>query len=239
MKHAIEIISKHLDHTGIDTAKTQFKIPEICAISGKEITEGYELKKLLSGNFSDIDSLKFPSKYASADFAACIKPTLKTETGFTELRKYSFIASESSITLLRVENLLEWILKEKETPFVFCVGSLRASKAQKHTSFKAEVNYSNDIYTVSTEIGNVLVDMQIVKKILPIMQAWYTVTEATKHKATQLTYFSKDDILNECSSFMKIEQYGAEKYFKENAILAYYRQTLLFELLTKSLQKNV
>lgn len=237
--HAVELISKHLDSSVIDTHPTQFKIPEICTVTGNEINEGYELKKLLSGNFSDIESLRFPSKYASVDFAACIKPTLKTETGFTELRKYSFIASESAITLLRVENLLEWILKEKETPFVFCVGSLRASKAQKHTSFKADVNYSNDIYTVSSEIGNVLVDMQIVRKILPIIQSWYTVTEATKHKAMQLTYFSKDDILNECSSFMKIEKYGSEKYFKENAILSVYRQTLLFELLTKSLQKHV
>lgn len=237
MKHAVDIISNHLDKTNIDTQILIFDKPEYCSLTGNQIEKGYEIKKLLSANFTDIESFKYPSKYVGENFAACVKTTLKTETGYTELRKYSFIATETEIIFLKVDNLLEWILKEKPTPFVFCVGTLRASKAQKHTSFKSEINYQNDIYSISTEIGNIIVDMNIVNKILPVMKSWYTVTPETKDKSVQMTYFNKEEILTECKSFFKIEQYGAEKYFKENAILAYYRQTLLFELLTKSLQK--
>ena len=237
MNHAVDIIAKHLDKSNIDTVITEFKKHEYCALSGAEINKGYEIKKLLSANFTDIDSFKYPSKYVSESFAACVKTTLKTESGYSEIRKYSFIATEKEIIFLKVDNLLEWILKEKDIPFVFCVGTLRASKAQKHTSFKSEINYQNNIYSISTEIGNVLVDLEIINKILPIMQSWYTVTPETKDKSTQMTYFNKEEILTECKSFFKIEQYGAEKYFKENSILSYYRQTLLFELLTKSLQK--
>jgi hypothetical protein len=237
--NAVNIIASHLDAQQIDTQKTVFENTEICAFTGEKITEGYELKKLLSGNFSDYEVFKYDSKYVGSNFASCIKNTLKTETGYTELRKYSFIATEREIILLRAENLLEWILKEKETPFVFCVGSLRASKAQKHTSFKSITNYSNDIFTVSTEIGNVTVNINEVKKILPIVKNWYSVTEATKHKATQLTYFNKEEMLIGSSSFMKIEQYGSDRYFKENSVLEKYRGSLWYELIIKSLQKTV
>jgi hypothetical protein len=175
----------------------------------------------------------------SKQVAMCLKPCLQVEGKLTELRKYSFIADDEKLITLRAENLMQYILCDKKTPFVFCVGTLRASKAQKHTSFKALVNYSNDIFTVSTEIGNVTVDKNLVNEILPILNSWYSVTESTKHKATQLTYFNKEEMLEGCQSFMKIEQYGAEKYFKENSILEKFRGSLWYELIIKAIQKTI
>jgi hypothetical protein len=237
----IQLIAKHLhaDQIGIEPEDLSGK-NLVCAFSGIPLERGYPLKKILSGNFSDVDCIKFSGGYMSVEMASLLKQCLPNpEGGYTELRKYSFIATPSEIVLLRADNLLEHLLNtNKETPFVFCVGSLQASKAQKHTSFKAQLNHSNDIFTVSTEVGQVTVEMSKINAVLPIVQAWYSVTEQSKGKATEMTYFTKDEIKQGCQNLQKIEQYGAEKYLTENAILEKVRGGLWFELLVKAIKKQ-
>lgn len=235
--HACNIIARHLDKAGLDHPPTQFKCLQICAFTGQEIESGYS-KKILSSNFTDWDSLKFNSDYISIDVALCIKPTLPIGDSFSELRKYSFFASEQNLVLLNSENLLKYLLSDKEVPFVFCIGSLQSSKAQKHTSFKAEVNYNNDIFSVQTEIGPVLFDRIKAIEILPIIQNWYTVTDKTRGMATELTHFTKQEILTGSTNFAKIEAYGVDAYMAENDILKGYRNDLWFHLLVKGLTKQ-
>jgi hypothetical protein len=238
---AHELIASHLhkDQIGIEPENLEGKNLH-CAFSGIALKEGYPLKKILSGNFSDIDSIKFAGGYMSVEMASLLKQCLPNpEGGYTELRKYSFIATPSELVLLRAENLIDYLLKsDKETPFVFCVGSLQSSKAQKHTSFKAQLNYSNDIFTVSTEVGQVTVEIAKINQVLPIVQAWYTVTPATRGKASEMTFFTKEELKNGCQNLQKIEAYGAEKYLQENSVLEKVRGGLWFELLVKAIKKQ-
>ena len=238
---ATELIAKSLNVEkaleGYNVEKLEGKV---CLFSGLPIDKGVHVKKALSGNFTDFDACKgLGSEYVGLDVMACLKQGFEVEKDkFTELRKYSFLATEKGIEVIRTANLLECLLKDKPTPFVFCFAMLRAQKAQKHLSFKSQVNYQNDVFTVTTECGDILFDRSKAKEVLPIIEAWYSITDDTKGKATTHTYFNKDEILNGCQNLKRIEKYGVEKYYTENAILQGYRGQLFFELLVRSLQKD-
>lgn len=228
--HACNIIAKHLEAVGLDRP-TVFDSEKICSFTGETIKEGFTFD-ILSSNFTDWESLKFKSSYIGIDAAKCLKATLRVENGLTEIRKYSFFASESRLVRLGTDNMLEMLLSEKETPFVFCVGSLFSSKAQKHTSFKAEVNYNNNIFSIQTEIGPITFDKEKAIEVLPIVKSWYTVSKKEQ------TNFTKAEILEGCKDFKKIEAYGSEKYLDENRALEPVRKNFWFSLLVKAMPKQ-
>lgn len=231
---------------------------ELCLFSGLPIKEGVLAKNIISSNFTDHEHCKgLGSKWVSVSAALCMKETLKIQPyidaniadsektegdsenkTFSELRKYSYIANNNGIVIIRSANLFDVLFSDKQMPFVFCLGTLRASKSQKHLSFKSIVNYNSDNFIVTTECGNVLFEMQKAKEILPILQKWYTVTAKTKGSAQESTYFTKDEILHSCNDFKRIEQYGYIEYFSENAKIEPMRNSLFLELIVKSIRKT-
>lgn len=207
----------------------------ICCFSGKRINKGVPTKKLIKKTFTDHDYLKYKSDYASPELAIqmtkCIENynTEKDKTSITKLLNYSFICYEDDLIFLKRDKILETLLNIRSIPFVFCV----TYSFKKYISFKSEINYNHSKFTVETDLGRVYIDIDLVKKLLPICQSWYTEIPGKKE-----TYFTKAEILDSTAHFKRITNYGIEKFYKENKILEPYRKTTFLKLLVHILNKK-
>ena len=204
-----------------------------CAFTGLVIQGlAYKAKDIISGNFTDWTSLRAKSEFVSIEAAKCLKETLPLPDGRTgAVRMYSYYADMDKLKVLNHNERMEALLGPKNPPFVFVVGNLYASKAQKHVIHKAVVSTSADNFFVCTEAGWVEVDMNLVNELVPLMQAWYTMPEGSKS-----TFFTKEEIRSGCDKVSKIEAYGIAKYFEQNNIFKKHRGSKLFELLINFLQ---
>jgi hypothetical protein len=70
------------------------------------------------------------------------------------------------------------------------------------------------------------------------MQRWYSIIPEKRDTAAAPTWFTKDDIKFGCTNNTKINGYGLERYFTENAFLDQYRTFPIFTFLTDILTKQ-
>lgn len=229
MMSACEIIANHLENRGLLPIEN---VDAICAFSGKKITEGVPLGKLLSANFTDMAYLRYPSQYAAVAVAQCMQPI--SEDGRASLRNYSFLATPKELRLLSRAELLGAILQEKQTPFVLCI----TYNGKKHISYKAKPQCSNEMFTVYTDAVEVVVRRQDLIELMPILSAWYSIIPGKEATSTQPTYFTKDEILHGSAPAHKILAYGEAKYFEENNVLEKYRRNPVLGLIVFTLQKQ-
>lgn len=226
----MEIISKHLDKTQIDNVQD---VDTVCAFTGQKITKGIHKKHAIKKTFTDIAYLKYPSDYVGMDVAATMSNIIKTENGQSSLRNYSFIANSERLVLLRNSDVMKYILKPLEPPFQFCI----SFNNKKHLAFKSKVNYNGRKYIITTDFGDCEIDIDKVNEVLPSIQDRYSVIPAKSDTKAKPTWFTKDEILNGCRNYKKIEQYG-ERYFEQEKIIQKYRGTMLLKILINSLTKS-
>lgn len=211
-----------------------FKIPDIgqrietCCLCGSKNYTGFIRKKIISKSFMDWDFVNdFPDICCYC--ATCLGYNQKSNEA---IRTTSFIATEYVLIRLKRENIWEYLISPPNEMFVFCV----TYSHKKHLSFKSEINLPNSLlYSVRTDNSKVHIKITDLKKIMPVIQNWYTVCKETKQEPT---WFTKKDILFGCNNFKRIEEYGVEKYLHENEIINPFRHTNFLELITYALNKQ-
>lgn len=231
MQTATGLIAKNLKNRELLPIKKG--INTICCFSGERITEGVLKKDVLSSNFTDTQYLRYDSKYISVETAQCMQPI--SSDGRASLRNYSFFATENELKLLQRSDIWDILVNEKATPFILCV----TYNGKKHVSYTAQPQYRNDIFSVYTDTGEVIVGVEALNELIPILKSWYSVVKGKEKAATPPTYFTKDEILTGEIGNNKIQSYGVEKYFQENQILEKYRNLPILKLLVFILQKSI
>ena len=237
--HAITLIGKHLRKYMPSNVELKKKLSTVCAFSGIPISEGVPLKKIIGGQFTDREYIKFDSQYVSLDAYLCFSEILPSgsanENRKNSLRVYNYYVDENELLLLKREELLTHLLKEKKTPFVFCI----TYNNKKHTSFKAKINYNNDDFIVRTDLSYVSIQKKNLLAVLPILEKWYSVPPGKEKTSMQPTFFSKQEILTGQLNYYKVQEYGEALAFEENEFLSFYRGSLWFELLVHCLNKKI
>lgn len=256
--HVIDFIGTHLKDKFIQNlpVKIYSDINSIDCFTGKSITEGVLKKDLIKDVFTDHQYIRFDSEYCSVETALCLQRIIpqslenkakklekKKAEGknidnikdeFTSLRNYHFLCTERELRFLKREDIQDILFSEIPVPFVLVV----TFGFKKHTTFKSKLNLSNKNFIITTDKGDVKINIEEVKELFPILQKWYTVLPEKIETKDKQTFFSKDDILFSCSNSSKIERYGLTEYFTENQIIAKYRGTLYLELLAYILNKR-
>jgi len=191
-------------------------------------------KELISKTFTDFELIKYKSDYVSVDIALLLSNVIKSEKGtYTSLRNYSFYANETGFkTLSRIE-ILDLLLNIEDDKFQICV----TFNNKKHIAYKAKIQINKSLFTVTTDLGDCIFDVEKTKEILPILQSWYKILPENKSKQ-EPTFFTKNEILGTIPNTKKIQLYGVKKYFSETQILDKYRDTLYFKLLVHILNKT-
>jgi len=231
----MDIIARHISKSQIK-AKIYTDIEEVCAFSGKSISEGVLLEDCISDVFTDYEYIKFHSKYVSIDYAKVILDTIPGKDGKrnNSLRSYSYYASENELRFLKREEILELLLDIPNAPFHICV----SYNFKKHTSFKSITNYSKDVFTITTDLCDVLFEKKKVLAFLPIIQEWYSIIPEKADTSAKPTWFTKEEILSGDVPYKKSGPYGLDKFFKQDKFLEKYRRTLIFKLVVHLLNKS-
>ena len=202
-----------------------------CALCGQNPDgelQGMHIKEVIGEKFLDNDYLK--SGHEICQF--CIACLGKGQDPSQCIRTQSFIATQSSLQILKRDEIWSIILSPPQEPFVFGV----TFSHKKHISFKANVNLPGKTYQIQTE--NYTVDVKLdenLKVLMLYMQNWYSVNKDT---SAQPTWFTKDEIKFGTHRYGVIEKYGIDEYLREDAFLKKYRGTGLLDLLTFLLNKG-
>jgi hypothetical protein len=253
----INLIGKHLKNKYSQNfpLKIETGINSTCCFTGNTITEGIKKKDLIKDVFTDNQYIRYRSDYCSLEAALCMQRIIpqseenkqrkiekKKSEGknieglkdeFTSLRNYHFICTESELKILRREEIESVLFNLPEEPFVFVI----TFGFKKHTTFKSKVNFSSKDFIITTDKADIKVNLGQTVNLFNVIQNWYTVIPGKETTSTKQTFFSKDDILNGCQNYKKIEDYG-EKYFSENEFIANYRNTLYLDLIVYILNKK-
>jgi len=215
------LIGRHLKTTGAAD------MPERCCLCESEGIQGFRRKQVIASGFMDVGYLR-PTDWICRYCAAC----LGYQQGRTGLvRNFSFVAGENALQFLKREEIWHVMTDPPEPPFVLGV----TYSHKKHISFKAAVNLSRTHFSASTEAGHVQVNPDGDATLKGTMQRWYTICKPTK---TEPTWFTKAHVLQGCDNFKRIEEYGTDQYFADDAIIRPYRHTALLELYAYALNKG-
>jgi len=218
------IIGKHLN------PKRGAPLTESCCLCHRKpdgLVAGFPRDEVISNTFMDVGYLQFTEEIC--EYCAACLGYGKTRQEF--IKNYSYIANEQALIQLKREEIWQHLFNPPEPPFVFCV----TYNHKKHTSFKAPVNLSRDVFHVCTE--NEIVEVQrnqALSELVSVIQDWYTVCKDT---AQAPTWFTKAEILQGCTNFKRIEEYGAPDFFVDDSIVSSYRCTPLLGLLVHALNK--
>lgn len=207
------------------------KLPDACALCGvlpNDQLQGLPISGVLSDGFMDTQYLS-DTGYLCVFCAACIgKGQPQTEW----IRTTSFLATPTNLLRLKREDLWKHIFNPPDEPFIF--GITYAHK--KHISFKSSINLPyQSPYKIQTENMTIEIDLPKIDKLCIAIQNWYSICKNTGQLPT---WFTKDEIMQGCKNYKKIEQYGTNKYLKENEIIKPYRRTGLLQLLCYALNKT-
>lgn len=230
--NAINLIAKHISHLSSDAEIEN--VDAICAFTGQQITQGIKLKKSLSGNFVDYDYIKHDSAYISIDAFKCLKANVQVDEKLRELRTVRFYANEDELFVItKYQQVIDFLFDEnKKTPFVLCIGDLNSSMCRSNLTYRAVLNHDPQKFIVTTEQALVNFNHDTASTIYSIAKKWYQI------KSGISPYFTKEEIRTGNASFARIEEYGADTFFKENEILEKHRRSNLFELIVKFLKSN-
>ena len=204
-------------------------LTESCCLCHRQpdgMTTGHQRKDVISNTFMDVGYLRFTNEICEY-CAVCLgygKP--RTE----HIKNYSYIANEYSLVRLKREDIWQHLFNPPEPPFVFAV----TYNHKKHTSFRAPVNLSRDVFHVCTENEVIEVRPAAIAELAQVIQDWYTICKDTTQAPT---WFTKAEILQGCDNFKRIEEYGTAKYFQQDAVIVPYRCTPLLGLLVHALNK--
>lgn len=227
------MIAKFLD---IKLIKTPIvKCNAVCAFTGVLITQGVLKKDLISNTFTDYDLMRYDSNYVSVGVALLLSDVIPNGIGgFNSLRNYSFYVDALQFKILQRDEILPLLLNLPSTPFQICV----TFSNKKHIAYRSKPQYNKDLIVIATDLGDITLDIRVVKELLQVLEKWYKVIENNTSKQLP-TYFTKAEILGENTpSISKIKSYGITQYFEDTKFLEYHRGKMYFKLLTHILNKN-
>jgi len=225
-----KIISKHLNKDNIKIP-IYHNINSICAITGENITCGVLKKDLIKSTFTDHQYLRYHSDYVSLEVAL----TIENWEGRVGLRSYSFIATENNLTFLDRSEILKYVVKPPENSFIFCV----TFSHKKHIAFKSKLNSNSEKFTITTDLGDVFIDLKDDMNLIKTINDWYTIIKGQEDKKQPQTYFTKQNILGETEPIQeRILLYGINRFINQDKFLNKYRNTLKLKLLTHILNAN-
>lgn len=138
-----------------------------------------------------------------------------------ELRNYSIFATEKGLLHPGRAEWREILLNPPDPPFVACL----AVSGQKHLSFKAPMNYSNDTFFVLLEEQAVEVQPPKLEYILDLVEQLYA-------------YFTKDEIATGNYSQHRIQRCGVSRWDEMETALSPWRRRRLFDLALFVAQKR-
>lgn len=228
MQHVTHFLAKHLpEPEGVKDCKA------VCRLCGEEIWRGVPFSKVVSSNFTDFAAFRFPSAFLCAPCSASLGRAVHPEKGDVALRNYSFLATEEDLHFLKREQVWQWMENPPEPPFVF--GVTYAGK--KHIAYRAQVATQKEDFVVTTETDRLRVFKSQWEEVSPVVQSWYTVIPEKATTQAQPTWFTKEEILTGRAGHWKVEAYGVEKFFTENAILEPFRGQSFLGLLVFAANK--
>lgn len=152
-----------------------------CYLCGELMKKGMKLKKIFSDVFTDWNVGK--NRTGTHVCEACCFNILTSPQRYG-LRMFSHVANKDKLHLTNRVELREYFLNPPEPPFVMNL----AVSQKKHISFKGEVNYSKDIFTVMYEEMPVLINRQEFIKLLNLVEHFlfgFTKTEITTGQYNQ------------------------------------------------------
>lgn len=183
-----------------------------CCICNNKISEGYKRKDIVSRDFNDFD-------YFSSSPLICLPCAFCIRTPM--LRRTSFIATQDKFIPLKRDELEEYLFSPPDPPFVFCI----TSSYKKHLSFKAEVNFSSDIFSIRYDDNNILFSRKEMRGYYNILEELYEI-------------FSKTEIKIGNYSQARILKFGLERWRTLEYIIKEIRGALPFELLLYVLNRS-
>lgn len=214
------LIGKHLN-----LPKPDIEIKKCCMCGGNDF--GFRKKDVLSSSFMDNDCLN-KSNEICIYCAACIG---RGQPQNEQIRLFSFIASNEQLIKLKREEIWDNIFSPPNSLFVFGV----TYSHKKHISFKAPVCFPGNQYQIQTDSERVDINTEQINTLAKIIQKWYSICKDTKQEPT---WFTKNEILIGCNNFKKIEGYGIDDYFQEEAVINPFKGTSLLKLLCYALNKG-
>lgn len=126
-----------------------------CSFCNKGINgEGYNLKKVVSANFTDYNLLS-SDKYVCKECEFC-----------TNLYKYTYASSPDGFKLLNVREACKEIQKPQKPPFIFVV----STSGKKHLFYKAVVNYNPNLFTANLEDEKIQVNLELLQEQFKVIQ---------------------------------------------------------------------
>jgi len=186
----------------------------ICAVCGKEISEGIPIKRVVSSSFTDWNFLAdMTASYVCAACTWCIKEP--------KMRRSQYIATENELLYFKREDIEKYFFEPPEPPFVFFV----TSSYKKHGSFRARVNDSRHLFYIQFEDRQILFSPNKYRELFNTMKRMYSVFNKMKEIA-------KGDYIQK-----RVMSYGLPNWRADEEILKQYRGSQVFELLLYALNK--
>jgi CRISPR type IV-associated protein Csf1 len=195
---------KNVTYKDVETVAVKDKLCWLCG--GETGGRGVPTKKAIKPTFTDIPLAKvLDSKSICPGCAFCLS--------YRELRNYSIVATENSLSHPSRAELREILLNPPEPPFVICI----AVSGQKWVHIRSRVAYTRDYYPVQMEETAILVNTGLLDENLAVIERLYTV-------------FSKDEIRTGNYNPIRICKFGIAEFEELEEKVKQWRGTRLFEL---------
>lgn len=206
--------------------KSNIEVPEIeleetegyCMVCGKKIKEGAKYKKVLSGNFTDWDTLKnLDGTHICKECGAVIKTR--------ELRTNNILADKEHLYLLKKNDLEEYLFNlDKYVNGQFIIGITRSFK--KHNSFRCTVNDDTKVLDIREEDKEYIFPICLMRPLYDMLNEAYL-------------YFTKDELLMGQYNLSSIQEFGLDKFNECENIFKQYRGSHQFDLLVYMMNSEV
>ena len=210
MPHPTELIYHAAGYPPVVTES----VNDICAVCGREISEGVSIKKVVSNSFTDWNFLAdMTASHVCAACAWCIKEP--------KMRRSQYIATENELIFFKRDDIEKFLFEPPEPPFVFFV----TASYKKHGSFRARVNDSRKLFYVQFEDRQILFSPNKYQELFELMKKMYLVFNKTQE-------IGKGDYIQK-----RVFEYGLKQWQRDEAILKQHRGSQVFELLLYALNK--
>lgn len=190
------------------------QVEGICAVCGREVSEGVPIKKVVSSSFTDWNILvDMTASHVCKACKWCIKEP--------KMRRSQYIATEGELIYFKRDDIGKYLFNPPEPPFVFFV----TSSYKKHGSFRARVNDSRKLFYVQFEDKQILFSPNKYRELFELMKRMYLIFN-------KVMEIGKGDYIHK-----RVFEYGLSNWKRDEAILQRYRGSQVFELLVYALNK--
>jgi CRISPR type IV-associated protein Csf1 len=123
-----------------------------CSICHKKVEQAIMTKKAVSANFTDWN---YVGDYICPKCARLLS-----------LFKYSYIVEGEDIQLLNVRQIKEMLLRQHKTPNLMII----TTSQKKHLFYKAERNYTDDVFAVNLETETIYTSRERMKILFAFVE---------------------------------------------------------------------